>query len=199
MDLLKLKYGDKLDEKGLQYIHFATDGAKRMKKTILDLLEFSKATKLTDSIEKVNFNKVLSDFEKLRRNLIKEKSAVIKSNGLPSLTTYKAAIVQILHCLLDNALKYSKDEIPPIIEINALENETEWVFSIQDNGIGIDPQFHEKIFVIFQRLHNRDKYTGTGIGLSIAKRQVEFLGGRIWLESVPKEGTVFYFSIPKTN
>ncbi|WP_223275985.1 PAS domain S-box protein [Algoriphagus aquimarinus] len=199
MDLLKLKYGHKLDEKGLQYIYFATDGAKRMKKIILDLLDYSRATKHTDGIEVVNFNDVLSEFEQLRRKLIVEKSAVIKSNNLPTLTTYKVASVQIIHCLLDNALKYSIDDTPPIIEIIAMENETEWAFSITDNGIGIDPQFHEKIFIIFQRLHNKDKYTGTGIGLSIAKRQVEFLGGKIWLESVPGEGTVFYFTIPKTK
>ncbi len=197
MELLKIKYGDKLDEKGQQYIYFATDGAKRMKQIILDLLDYSRATKHTDGIEEVNFNDVLSEFEQLRRKLIVEKSAVIKSNTLPTLNTYKVASVQIIHCLLDNALKYTVDDTPPIIEINAKENETEWVFSIKDNGIGIEPRFHDKIFIIFQRLHNKDKYTGTGIGLAIVKRQVEFLGGKIWLESVPGEGTVFYFSIPK--
>ncbi len=113
------------------------------------------------------------------------------------MNTYKAAITQILHWLLDNALKYSIEDTPPIVELNAVENEKEWEFSIKDNGIGIDPQFYEKIFVIFQRLHNKDKYAGTGIGLSIAKRHVEFLGGRIWLESAPGEGTIFYFKIPK--
>ena len=86
-----------------------------------------------------------------------------------------------------------------MIEINAVENKKEWEFSIKDNGIGIEPQFYDKIFVIFQRLHNREKYEGTGIGLSIAKKHVEILGGQIWLESAPGEGTVFYFTIPKTN
>ena len=199
MDLLQLKYGDQLDEKGHQYIHFATDGAKRMKQIILDLLEYSRATRPSEGMEDVDLNTVLSDFKQLRRKLITEKSAKIKSNKLPTLNTYKAAITQILHCLIDNAIKYSRENTPPIIEIKAVNKEKEWEFSIKDNGIGIEPPFYEKIFVIFQRLHNKDKYTGTGIGLSIAKRHVEFLGGRIWLESVAEEGTVFYFTIPKTK
>jgi len=197
MDLLKRKYGDQLDEKGHQYIHFATDGAKRMKQIILDLLEYSRTNKPTEGREEVDMNEVISDFKQLRRQLISEKKATIQFNDLPTLNTYKAAITQILHCLLDNALKYSIEGTPPIVEINAVENEKEWQFSIKDNGIGIELQFYDKIFIIFQRLHNKDQYAGTGIGLSIAKRHVEFLGGRIWLESKPGEGSIFYFTIPK--
>jgi PAS domain S-box-containing protein len=199
MDLLKRKYGDKLDEKGHQYIHFATDGAKRMKQIILDLLDYSRASKILSTKEEVDFNLVLSEFMQLRRKLISEKSASITSGNLPSLISYKASITQVFHCLLDNAIKYSLEGTSPIVEINAVENEKEWEFSIKDNGIGIDPQFYNKIFVIFQRLHNREEYAGTGIGLSIAKKQVEFLGGKIWLESEPGVGTVFYFTIPKNN
>jgi len=197
MDLLKRKYGNLLDEKGHQYVHFAIDGAIRMKQIILDLLEYSRTNKPTEGKAAIDMEEVLFDYELLRKKLILEKSATIKSNNLPTLNTYKAAITQILHCLLDNALKYSFENTPPIIEIDVVENETAWQFSIKDNGIGIDPQFYNKIFIIFQRLHNKDEYSGTGIGLSIAKRQVEFLGGKIWLESVPREGTVFYFTIPK--
>jgi len=197
MDQLQRKYGDLLDEKGHEYIHFATDGAKRMKQIILDLLDYSRANKPTEGKEEVDMNEVLSEFKELRRKLISEKIASIKSGDLPTLNTYKAAITQILHCLLDNALKYSIEGTPPIVEIDVAEKEKEWEFSIKDNGIGIEPQFFGKIFIIFQRLHNRDEYKGTGIGLSIAKRHIEFLGGRIWLESAPGEGTVFYFTIPK--
>ena len=199
MDLLSRKYGNLLDEKAHQYIHFATDGAKRMKQIILDLLDYSRASKIPSTKEEVDFNLVLSEFMQLRRKLISEKSASITSGNLPSLISYKASITQVFHCLLDNALQYSGVGIGPIIEINVLENKEEWEFSIKDNGIGIDPQFHDKIFVIFQRLHNKEEYTGTGIGLSIAKKQVEFLGGKIWLESEPGLGTVFYFTIPKNN
>jgi len=197
MDLLQRKYGEKLDEKGHQYIHFATDGAKRMKQIILDLLEYSRATRPTEVREEVDINDVLSEFKQLRRKLISEKSASINYSNLPILKTYRAAITQILHCLLDNALKYSKPGMAPKVEINAIENKKGWKFYIKDNGIGIDPQFYDKIFIIFQRLHNREQYAGTGIGLSIAKRHVEFLGGRIWVESTLGEGTIFYFDIPK--
>jgi PAS domain S-box-containing protein len=197
MDLLQRKYGDQIDEKGHQYIHFATDGAKRMKQIILDLLDYSRASKSLEGKEDVDLNEILSEFKQLRRKIISEKSASINSNKLPILYTYKVAIMQTLHCLLDNALKYTEAGTLPKIEINAVENEKEWEFSIEDNGIGIDSQFFDKIFVIFQRLHNNDKYSGTGIGLSITKKHVEFLGGRIWLESTPKKGTIFYFTIPK--
>jgi PAS domain S-box-containing protein len=197
MDLLQRKYGDQIDEKGHQYIHFATDGAKRMKQIILDLLDYSRASKSLEGKEDVDLNEILSEFKQLRRKIISEKSASINSNKLPILYTYKVAIMQTLHCLLDNALKYTEAGTLPKIEINAVENEKEWEFSIEDNGIGIDSQFFDKIFVIFQRLHNNDKYSGTGIGLSITKKHVEFLGGRIWLESTPKKGTIFYFIIPK--
>lgn len=199
MDQLNRKYGDQLDEIAHQYIHFATDGAKRMKQIILDLLEFSRANRPREGKEGVDMNEVFSEFKLLRSKLILEKKATITSKNLPTLNTYKAAVTQIFHCLLDNALKYSLEGTSPIVEIDVAENEKEWEFSIKDNGIGIDPQFYDKIFVIFQRLHNKDQYAGTGIGLSIAKRHVEFLGGNIWLESAPEDGTVFFFTIPKTT
>ena len=119
------------------------------------------------------------------------------SCNLPTILTYKVAVTQIFHCLLDNALKYSKESTEPIVEINAVEHEKEWEFSIKDNGIGIDSQFYGKIFIIFQRLHDKDMYEGTGIGLAITKRHVEFLGGRIWLESLLGQGSTFYFTISK--
>ena len=145
----------------------------------------------------MDVNDILSEFKQLRRKLISEKTASITANNLPTLFSFKATITQIFHCLLDNALKYAKKDTPSSIQINAVESEKEWEFSIEDNGIGIDTQFYEKIFVIFQRLHNKDEYEGTGIGLSIAKKHIEFLGGRIWLESKPGDGTTFYFTIPK--
>ncbi|HKL03025.1 MAG TPA: PAS domain S-box protein, partial [Cryomorphaceae bacterium] len=197
MDLLEKRYGDQLDEKALQYIHFATTGAKRMKQIILDLLEYSRANRPKEKVDDIDLNQVLSDFKELRRSLISENSVSILSDELPSVITYKALVTQIFHCLLDNAIKYAKVDTAPVIEIKSREKENKWEFAISDNGVGIDPEYFDKIFVIFQRLHNREEYKGTGIGLAIAKRSVEFLGGQIWLESVVGEGTTFYFTIPK--
>jgi light-regulated signal transduction histidine kinase (bacteriophytochrome) len=148
-------------------------------------------------MEQVDANEILAEFKQLRRKRITEKKAIITASNLPVMFTYKTAIIQIFHCIIDNALKYTLPQIPPIINIDVQENDREWKFAIKDNGLGIAPQFHEKIFIIFQRLHNKEDYSGTGIGLSIVKRHVEFLGGRIWLESVPQKGSTFYFIIPK--
>jgi len=197
MDQLKRKYENQLDEKALLYINYATDGAKRMKQIILDLLQYSRANRPTEDLENVDLNEVLSSFKELRRQVIAEKSVIIKSDTLPILNTYKAVFTHIFHGLIDNAIKYSKANVPPIIDIKVTENEFDWEFSFSDNGIGIDAQFFDKIFVLFQRLHNKTEFDGTGIGLSIVKRSVEFLGGKIWLTSKVGEGTTFYFTIKK--
>jgi len=197
MDLLHRKYEKDLDDKALQYIKFAIDGSKRMKQIILDLLDFSRSSRATEEKENIDLNEILLDYKQLRRKIIQESGASIQTVELPVLHTHRTQITQILHSLLDNAIKYvRKGEIPEIL-LDVKSNEAEWVFSVKDNGIGIDPQFYDKIFIIFQRLHNRDEYSGTGIGLSIVKRSVEFLGGKVWLESVLDVGTTFYFTIPK--
>lgn len=199
MDQLKRKYEDQLDDKALQYIYFATDGAKRMKNIILDLLDYSRASKPSDDLEEVNLNEVITSYEQLRRKVIAESSTIIKSEELPSIVTYNAVVTQIFHGLLDNSIKYAREGIAPVIEIKSQEKENEWKFSVTDNGIGIDAQFYDKIFVIFQRLHNRESYAGTGIGLAIVKRCVEFLDGKIWLTSTVGEGTTFFFTIAKNR
>ncbi|MCC5918153.1 MAG: PAS domain S-box protein [Cryomorphaceae bacterium] len=199
LDQLKRKYNDQLDAKAHQYIFYATDGAKRMKQIILDLLEYSRAGKFSDALEETNLNEIVADYQLLRRKVIAECSAVFNIEKLPVIQFYKAPLVQTLHCLLDNAMKYARENVQPIISVSAEENDDFQIIRIQDNGIGIESHFFEKIFVIFQRLHNRDKFEGTGIGLSIAKKHVESWGGTIWLESTPNEGSIFYFSIPKKH
>ncbi|SDA58739.1 PAS domain S-box-containing protein [Algoriphagus alkaliphilus] len=197
LDQLKRKYGGQLDDKAHQYIHFATDGAKRMRQIILDLLEYSRAGKLEENRVKINFDQLVADYKSLRKKIIHEKSVVIDHSPLPVIDGYRAPCTQVIHCLLDNAIKYSREGIAPRIELGVEVTESEWVFSVRDNGIGIAPEFFGKIFVIFQRLHNRDQYGGNGIGLSIVKKQVESWGGKVWLSSKLGEGSVFYFSVPK--
>lgn len=194
---LKRKYEDELDDKALLYINYATGGAERMKQIILDLLEYSRANKPVDDLDEVNLNDILDSYKELRRQLIQENSVRIIADKLPTLQTYRAIFTQILHCLIDNAIKYTRPEVHPVIEISATEKETAWLFAVKDNGIGIDKQFFEKIFVIFQRLHNKNEYIGTGIGLAITKRSVEFLGGTIWLTSEIGKGSTFYFTVKK--
>ncbi|EOZ98758.1 Phytochrome, two-component sensor histidine kinase [Indibacter alkaliphilus LW1] len=198
LDQLKRKYQDQFDDRALQYIHFATDGAKRMKQIILDLLEYSRAGRLTEQLEKVNLNSLLEDYQILRNRLITEKGVKINMGTLPVVETYKAPMLQTLHCLMDNAIKYTKEGVRPEVSVDSEDAGDFWKISIADNGIGIEPEFFEKIFVIFQRLHNREEYSGTGIGLSIAKKHIDSWGGKIWLESEPGKGSIFYFTIPKS-
>lgn len=198
MDQLKRKYSEQLDDKANQYIHYASDGAKRMKRIILDLLEYSRAGRLDEYQEPISLNELLIDYKTLRRRIISEKSVQIYANDLPEITTYKVPLVQTLHCLFDNAIKYARAEVRPEIEFTVNEKDNEWLFCVKDNGIGIDERYFDKIFVIFQRLHNRDEYDGTGLGLAIVKKHVESWGGQIWLESEINKGSAFYFTIKKT-
>ncbi|MGV3611964.1 MAG: PAS domain S-box protein [Fluviicola sp.] len=197
MDLLKRKYEGRLDEKALKYIFFATDGARRMKQIILDILDFSRAGKLNEDLIPIDINQIVEEYKMLRRKIIKEKNVTVLSDQLPVVTSFRAPIVQTIHCLLDNAITYSKSDVKPQIEIRASENDVEWIIQVKDNGIGIDNSYFEKIFTIFQRLHDKDQYSGTGIGLSIAKKNIESCNGRIWVESVLNEGSTFYFTINK--
>ena len=117
--------------------------------------------------------------------------------NLPVINADKTPILQLFQNLISNAFKYRSLGRDPIVKVSSLERKEEWVFIVEDNGIGIDAKFYEKIFVIFQRLHNKDEYSGTGIGLAVCKKIIERLNGKIWLESIPGEGSKFYFSIPK--
>ncbi|GGD34766.1 PAS domain S-box protein [Flavobacterium orientale] len=197
MDLLKRKYGHQLDDKAHQYIHFATDGAKRMKRIIIDLLEYSRAGRFAEVSESIDLNEVMEDYLRLRRKIIQEKNAQINFGDLPTVVGEKAPLVQTIHSLLDNAIKYSKTNIAPEITISVEDADSEWIFKIQDEGIGIDELFFEKIFIIFQRLHNRNQYDGTGIGLAIVKKHVEMWGGRVWVTSELDKGSTFYFTLNK--
>lgn len=191
------KYGDQLDDKGRQYIQFAFGGASRMRQIILDLLQYSRVSKEEHVKEQVDIEEIIADYRNLRHRLIKEKSANIFLDTPMSIASYKAPLIQVLHNLIDNALKYSNEDVPPEVHISVSEQPDHWLFSVSDNGIGIEHEYFDKIFILFQRLHAADEYEGTGMGLAIVKKIVENLGGEIHIESEPGKGSTFSFTIAK--
>ncbi|WP_051935905.1 PAS domain S-box protein [Salegentibacter sp. Hel_I_6] len=194
---LKKKYESQLDEKAQQYIYFAHDGATRMRQIILDLLEYSRVGRAEYKLSLVNLTNLISDVLLLQKKCIEEKKAEIKVNTLPNLEAEEPLLRQLFSNLIGNALKYDSKERNPKIEISAIEKEEYWEFEISDNGIGIEEEFKDKIFEIFQRLHQRSEYEGTGIGLAICKKILDNFGGEIWVQSKYGVGSSFYFTIPK--
>jgi len=168
-----------------------------MRKIILDLLEYSVAGKKSYETELININELLYESVQLNRKAIEEKNATIEWGDLPIIKGSTTSLQQVFQNLIGNALKYQKPDIRPVITINASETKTHWQFCIADNGIGIDSRFFDKIFIVFQRLHNKDEYSGTGLGLAICKKIVENHGGKIWVESDLEKGSKFYFTIAK--
>ena len=198
MGLLKNKYDNQLDEKAHTYIDFAIDGGKRMQKMIADLLELSRTGRKEISKEHVDLNEILKEAKQDIFKLMEENRAeIIVRSKLPVLFIYKPDISRLFQNLLSNAIKFRKKEIAPVIKIAASEKEKEWLFSIEDNGIGIEQEKFEKIFEVFARLHSQKTYEGTGIGLAICKKVVEHYEGRIWTESEEGNGSTFYFTIKK--
>lgn len=193
--LLERRYKDKLDTDANEFIAYAVDGANRMQRLIQDLLAFSRVSSRGKSLTPTDCNAVLGT---VRINLsvaIEENNARVTHDELPIVMADDTQLVQVFENLIGNAIKFHSEE-PPRIHVSAEKNKKEWIFSIRDNGKGIDPQYHERIFVIFQRLQGKGEYPGTGIGLAICKRIIERHGGRIWVESEPEKGSIFYFTIP---
>jgi PAS domain S-box-containing protein len=197
MNLLQKKYGPQLDEKAHQYIHYAIDGSKRMKQIILDLLEYSTVGKIHEEREVVNLNETLEEILILFRRKVEELDAKITVTPLPKIMAHKAPMRQLFQNLINNALAYHHPERKIKIQVKMKSKKSHWQFSIIDNGIGISPEYHEKIFIIFQRLHTTDFYKGTGMGLAICKKIVEQYGGKIWVESEEDKGSTFHFTIAK--
>jgi len=194
---LENKYQNVLDEKGKQYIHFAVDGANRMRNIILDILEYSKVGKTsTEEKELININEILNEVCKINQKITEETKAEIVYEELPEIYAYKSPLIQIFHNLIGNALKYQTASNKPVVNISCEKIDKMWQFKISDNGIGIPEEYLEKIFVIFQRLHSKSEYSGTGMGLAIVKKLIENLGGKIWVESEINKGSTFYFTIP---
>lgn len=193
---LNRKYGDELDEKAQTYIHFAVDGAKRMREIILDLLEFSTVGKQEETKQDVNLNEIVHEVQYLLKRKIETSSTVFKINQLPTFRGYKNRLIQVMTSLIDNAIKYRNREVPLTVTVKAEKENDHWLISIRDNGIGIEEEYFENIFVIFKKLHPKDSFEGTGMGLALVKKIVENWGGKIWLESTLHFGSIFYFTIP---
>lgn len=193
---LEKKYADALDDTAKKYIFFAVDGARRMRQIILDLLDYSRAGRSDNTKEQVDFNELINEILALFRKKTEEANARIICLKLPTLRTFRSPVRQVFQNLLDNALKYHQGPAPEIT-IGAKELPISWEFSVSDNGIGIEKEYFKKIFMIFQRLHSRDEYSGTGLGLALTKKIVESLGGQIWVESEQGKGSTFYFTILK--
>ena len=198
--LLARRYADKLDGDALEFIAFAKDGARRMDRLILDLLEYSRIGRISQPAEEVDLN---SSLQEALRNLaaaIDDTGARIEQSGpLPTLRAVPSDITRLLQNLLGNAIKYRSPDRSPDIRISAREEGGYWVVSVADNGIGIAAEYNERVFGIFQRLHAHGEYEGTGIGLAVCRKIVQQHGGRIWVEGNDGEGSVFRFSLPKSG
>jgi PAS domain S-box-containing protein len=196
LQLLSDRYKGQLDEKADKYIDYSVDGAARMSVLIRDLLDYSRVNTRGEELRNVDCNKA---FQSAMRNLdtaIKESGAAITHDSLPVLSADQTQLAQLFQNLVGNAIKFRSPERPPQIHVSVRKDQTHWIFRVQDNGIGFEQQYEDKIFMIFQRLHGRGQYPGTGIGLAICKRIIERHGGKIWADSEPDKGTSFFFTIP---
>ena len=198
IQLLERRYKGQMDKDADEFIEYIVDGSFRMRQMIQDLLQYSRVTTTGGEFTKTNVKKVLEQTINDLKTMIDENHAVITHDPLPQITADEKQLQRVFQNLISNAIKFKKSDIPPKINISAFKDEedNEYVFSISDNGIGIKKQYFDRIFNIFQRLHTKEEYEGTGIGLAVAKRIIERHGGRIWVESEPGVGSTFYFTVP---
>ena len=198
VSLLARRYSDKLDGDALEFIAFAKDGARRMDRLILDLLEYSRIGRISQPVEPVDLSESLTEALRNLEAAIADTKTRVEQNGpLPSVLAVPSEMGRLLQNLVGNAIKYRSIERDPEIHISAEDAGANWVICVADNGIGIAPEYYERVFGIFQRLHAHGEFEGTGIGLAVCRKIVQHSGGCIWVESVPGEGSRFYFSLPK--
>jgi|GEM_PF-2390194 len=197
MELLKQNYSGQLDEKANRYIHFAVDGAQRMTVLIDDLLEFSRIGRNFTEIEERDVNEIVSEVIQYYETTIAAKEAVVSVGEMPSIQYVPMQLRMLFQNLIGNALKYHARDRVPEIEIKAEEKDSNWQFSVSDNGIGIKEEYNKEIFDLFKRLHSTEEYSGTGMGLAMCKKIVEQHGGRIWVDSEVGKGSTFHFTVSK--
>ncbi len=196
--VLDRRYRGRLDERADQYIEFIVDGAKRMQLLINDLLAFSRVGRRVAGREEVDTGALVRSALRGLSEAVEEAGAVVEADGLPVVNGERALLLAVFQNLIANAIKFRRDD-PPVIRIAARPDGDMWEFTVEDNGIGIDPEFGERVFVIFQRLHTREEYEGTGIGLALCRKIIEYHGGRITLDPEYRDGTRFRFTLPRTE
>ena len=195
--LLAKRYKGRLDSDADEFIAYAVDGSIRMQRLIQDLLTYSRARANGKALSEISSENALKEALTNLRATIEESGAVVTHDSLPAITTDDTQLARVFQNLVGNAIKYRSAEVPHV-HVSATKNGgQEWIFSVRDNGMGIDPQYFERIFILFQRLHGQKEFKGTGIGLTICKKILEGLGGKIWVESQPGTGSTFYFALPE--
>ncbi len=196
--MLEARYASQLDERARQYIAYAVDGAKRMQGLINDLLAFSRVGQPGADFRPVDLNEVTGQAVSELEAAVEDSDATISVDRLPVVTGDRTLLIQLFQNLLGNAIKFRRVDVPPVIKVTAQRKNDMWEFTCQDNGIGIEPAYRERVFVIFQRLHPRDAYPGTGIGLSLCRKIVDFHGGKIWIDDGPADltGTTIRWTLP---
>jgi signal transduction histidine kinase len=196
--MLEARYSDQLDERARQYIAYAVDGAKRMQGLINDLLAFSRVGQPGAHFRPVDLNEVAGQAVSELEAAVEDSDATITVDRLPVITGDRTLLIQLFANLMGNSMKFRRVDVAPVIRFTADQNGNEWEFACQDNGIGIEPAYRERVFVIFQRLHPRDAYPGTGIGLALCRKIVDFHGGKIWVEETPAgtPGTTIRWTLP---
>ncbi|MGP8024016.1 MAG: PAS domain S-box protein [Methanobacterium sp.] len=192
--LLEKQYKDKLDENASEYINFAVDGAERMQELIKDLLAYSRVTSHHEDFIEIDFEELIEEVLFDLEIIIEENKAIITLDPLPIIYSDRLQMRQLFQNLIGNAIKYN--DKTPLIHISVKKEDADWIFGVSDNGIGIKSEHYERIFQVFKRLHTKEEYDGTGIGLAICQKIVERHGGRIWIESELGKGSTFYFTIP---
>jgi light-regulated signal transduction histidine kinase (bacteriophytochrome) len=195
--LLSERYGDQLDDKAHKFIAYAVDGASRMQALILDLLAFSRVETRGQPLMLINAQSALGKAIANLETIINETGSLVTTDDLPRVHADQTQLTMVFQNLINNGIKFQNKQHSPHIHVSARSQNGGWCFSVRDNGIGIDVKYKDKVFMVFQRLHTRNEYPGTGIGLALCKRIINRHGGQIWFESSPGEGTIFFFTIPK--
>ena len=194
VQLLSRRYHGRLDQDADEFIDFALEGTSRLKSLIADLLAYSKVGTNSSRFAHVEMARVFTQVMETYQPMIEEYRGSISCDDLPVVLGDDEQLIQLLQNLIDNSIKFRSKE-PPRIHVGARQLSERWLFFVRDNGIGIDPQYTERVFVLFQRLHSRDDYPGTGIGLAICRKIIERHGGHIWVDSEPGKGATFYFTL----